>query len=209
MNNKRDIPEKTVERLALYRRLLQELMLKGLDHIYSHQLAELVHNTPSQVRRDLMIIGYEGKRQRGYEIEALIEQIGTILGDTSKQMIALIGIGNLGRALLAYLSYHHARLSVAAAFDTDDTQVNRVIAGCRCYPLSVFKEKVKETGISLAIITVPAQHAQTVADLVCGNNIKGILNFAPIPLKVPNDVYVENIDIIATMEKISFFANKK
>lgn len=205
MNNK--IPEKTIERLTLYRRLLRDLKIKGLDHIYSHQLAELANNTPAQVRRDLMIINYAGTR-KGYDVDELIDIINNILNDSGEQRIALIGIGNLGRAILSYFSFQRSSLSIVAAFDTDETKANRVIAGCKCYNIRDFDKIVKDEKINLAIITVPAQYAQDVADMIYEAGIKGILNFAPVPLKLEKGVYTDRIDITTALEKIAYFATK-
>jgi redox-sensing transcriptional repressor len=204
---RKDIPIKTIERLALYRRLLRDLTAKGLDHLYSHQLAELANNTSAQVRRDLMITGYTGTPRKGYDVKELINRINSILDDISEQKIALIGIGNLGRAILSYFSYQQPTLSIVAAFDSDESKTNRVIGGCRCYHIREFDEKIKELKITLGIITVPAQHAQDVADMMTQAGIKGILNFAPVPLRVPEEVFTDRIDITTALEKIAYFAS--
>lgn len=209
MEETRKIPEKTIERLSIYRRLLIDLKLKGLDHLYSHQLSELANNTPAQVRRDLMIIGYSGKPRKGYNIEELIDRINSILHYSLEQKIALIGIGNLGRAILSYFSHQHPSLSIVAAFDTDETKINRVISGCQCYHMKEFEKKVEDEKIQLAIITVPAPKAQIVADKICTTSIKGILNFAPVPLKLPEHIFADRIDITTALEKIVYFISKR
>jgi redox-sensing transcriptional repressor len=208
MNSKKDIPEKTVERLTLYRRLLTGLKEKGLEHIYSHQLAEFTRNTAAQIRRDIMVTGYTANARKGYTIEELIKQIDETLAVPTKQKIALIGIGNLGRAILAYFNNQHSTLSIEAAFDNDDSKVNRVIAGCRCYHLKDIEKMIKSEGIELAIITVPGHYAQDVADKVEAAGIKGILNFAPVPLRLPDSIYADRIDITTAIEKVAYFANK-
>lgn len=209
MNNKKDIPEKTIERLALYRRLLSDLKEKGLEHLYSHQLAEFTRNTPAQIRRDIMTTGYTANARKGYSIEDLIKKIDDTLAGPQKQKIALVGIGNLGRAILAYFNNQHSALMIVAAFDSDDAKVNRVIAGCRCYHMRELETKVKEEGIDLAIITVPGRHAQEVADKLEAAGIAGILNFAPVPLKLTEKVYTDRIDITTAIEKVAYFASRK
>ena len=209
MKNKKNIPEKTVERLALYRRLLSGLKEKGLEHLYSHQLAEFTRNTPAQIRRDIMMSGYVAKTRKGYEIDDLIRKIDETLSVSKQQKIALIGIGNLGSAILSYFNNQHSALSIVAAFDNDSTKVNRVIAGCPTYPLKELEHKVKEEKIELAIITVPGQHAQDVADKLERAGISGILNFAPVPLKLPDTIYTDRIDITTAIEKVAYFANRK
>ena len=208
MNTKDNIPEKTIERLALYRRLLSGLKEKGLEHIYSHQLAEFISNTPAQIRRDIMLIGYVANSKKGYTIDDLLERIDTVLSNNSDSRIALVGIGNLGRAILAYFNQQHSALRIVAAFDIEESRVNRVISGCRCYPMRMLKEKMEKEKITLGIITVPGQSAQEVADNLSASGIKGILNFAPVPVKVPEDVYADRIDITTAIEKVAYFAHR-
>ncbi|OGV49927.1 MAG: hypothetical protein A2017_10570 [Lentisphaerae bacterium GWF2_44_16] len=209
MGNARKISMKTLERIVLYKRILGDLAAKGQKTLYSHQLAELAHNSPAQVRRDLMITGYSGTPRRGYTTEDLIKKISVTLNETAEQKIALVGIGNLGRAILAYFNYQQPSFSIAAAFDSDETRVDRVIAGCRCYHLREFESKVKELGVTLGIVTVPASSAQTVADMMVSAGIKAILNFAPVPLKVPSNVFADRIDITMALEKIAYLASIK
>lgn len=208
MNKRKDIPEKTVERLTLYRRLLAGLKEKGLEHLYSHQLAEFTRNTPAQIRRDIMVTGFTASARKGYAISELIQKIDETLVVRTKQKIALVGVGNLGRAILSYFNNQHSSLSIVAAFDNDDTKVNRVIAGCRCYHLKELEKRIHEEGIELAIITVPGHHAQDVADKLGESGIKGILNFAPVPLRLPESIYTDRIDITTAIEKVAYFANK-
>lgn len=201
------IPPKTVERLAIYRRQLRELKSNRLSHIYSHQLAELANNTPAQVRRDLMIIGCSGGNpKQGYSIDYLLDSISSILDKDEGQQIALVGVGDLGKAILSYSSYQHSSLSIAAAFDIDEAKIGKVIANCKCYPMAEFKEKVKELGITLGIITVPSVCAQSIADIMVKAGIKGILNFAPASLRVPNNIFLDRIDITMELEKVGYFA---
>ncbi len=205
MKRNSDISVRTIERLALYRRLLRDLSGRGEVHIFSHQLAELANNTSAQVRRDLMLTGYTGTPRKGYEIKELIERISAHLDLDGEPKIALVGIGNLGRAILSYFSYQQPTLKIVAAFDTDENKTNRVIGGCRCHHLRDFAEVVKKEGITLGIITVPAQGAQEVADTMTAAGISGILNFAPVPLRVPDNVCTDRIDITTALEKVAYF----
>jgi len=208
MKKTEELSERTIERLTLYRRLLSDLREKGLEHIYSHQLAEFISNTPAQIRRDIMMIGYVANSKKGYTITDLIEKIDSVLSCCDSR-IALVGIGNLGRAILSYFNQQHSALRIVAAFDNDESRINRVIAGCRCYPIRILKEKVEEEKISLGIITVPGQSAQDVADILADAGIRGILNFAPVPVKVPDGLYADRIDITTAIEKVAYFANCK
>ena len=207
MKKTETIPAKTIERLAIYRRQLRELKSNRLSHIYSHQLAELANNTPPQVRRDLMIIGCSGGNpKQGYNIDYLLESISSILDKEQGQKIALVGVGDLGKAILSYSNYQASSLSIVAAFDIDEEKIDKVIASCKCYPTSEFKNKIKELNITLGIITVPPVYAQKVADLMVESGIKGILNFAPASLRVPEGVFLERIDITMELEKVAYFA---
>jgi redox-sensing transcriptional repressor len=108
---------------------------------------------------------------------------------------------------LSYFSFQHPGLSIVAAFDSDENKTNRVIAGCRCFHVRDLSEKVKELGATIGVVTVPAQHAQEAADMMVEAGIKGILNFAPVPLKLPEDVFNDRIDISMALEKIAYFAD--
>ncbi len=208
MSNKKEISEKTIERLAMYRRLLSGLKEKGLEHLYSHQLAEFTHNTPAQIRRDIMMTKYVSNARKGYTISDLVKKIDETLAGSRRQKIALVGIGNLGHAILSYFNNQHSALSIVASFDNDDSKVNRVIAGCRCYHIKELESKIKEEGIELAIITVPGHYAQEVAEELNSAGITGILNFAPVPLKLPKSIYTDRIDITTAIEKVAYFASK-
>ena len=205
MKKKNPIPARTIERMVLYKRILGDLQGKGVSMLFSHQLADLAHNTSTQVRRDLMEIGYSGSPRKGYNVAELISAISQILDGSRERIIALVGVGNLGRAILSYFTYKHPGLTIAAAFDTDERRINRVVSGCRCYHLDRFEELVREKQINMGIITVPALAAQSVADRMTAAGIRGILNFAPVPLTVPEGVFVDRIDIASALEKLAYF----
>ncbi len=202
------IPDKTIGRLSLYRRLLNRLLAEGVRNVYSHQLAAMAGVTPAQVRRDIMSIGYSGNPNRGYDMTELIDSIGQSLDDPEGQRAALIGVGNLGRALLTYFSGRRPRLAIVAAFDSDPRKCDRVIQGCRCFGIDRLPEKVAEMDISIGTITVPSGEAQKVADLMVRAGIRGIMNFAPVRLRVPSNVYVEDVDMTMALEKVAYFARK-
>jgi redox-sensing transcriptional repressor len=202
------ISDRTIGRLSLYRRLLRDLLADGEQYIFSHQLATLAGGTAAQVRRDIMAIGYTGSPVHGYDVEQLLESIGQFLDASQTQNVALVGVGNLGRALLAYFVGRHPTLSIVAAFDNDPTKANRVIHGCRCYPIDDLKPIVAEQDIRLGIISVPAPEAQSVSNLLCQAGVRGLLNFAPVRLWVPDHVYVENLDVTMSLEKVAYFARQ-
>ena len=208
MNLEKEIPARTIERMVLYKRLLADLLSKGQKTLFSHQLAALAHNTSAQVRRDLMTIGYGGSPRKGYHIEELIERISDILDSSSDHLIALVGVGNLGSAILSYFTYSHPGLKIVAAFDTDAGKVNREVFGCPCFPIDCFEEKIRQLGVTLGIITVPAAFAQETADRMVASGIKGILTFAPVPLKLPDHVCNDRIDIASALEKLAYFSER-
>lgn len=164
--------------------------------------------TAAQVRRDMMAVGYSGSPTRGYDVRALADSIGDFLDAPEGQGVALVGIGNLGRAIMAYFTGRRPRLSIIAAFDNDPTKIDRVIHGCRCYAFSELPEVVRSNKISIAILSVPSGEAQNVADVLVRAGVTGILNFAPMPVRVPPGVYVEDIDMTMSLEKVAFFARQ-
>ncbi|MEZ5072892.1 MAG: redox-sensing transcriptional repressor Rex [Bacteroidales bacterium] len=199
------LPERTVERLSEYRRSLLQCLEEGKTHIYSHELAELHHNTAVQVRRDIMFIGYTSMQRKGYDVRELIGVIGGILDSEKGLNVAVIGIGNLGRAITTYFVGKRSRLNIIATFDVDHNKIDRVISGVKCYPLSRLKEMTDSLGISIAIMTVPADSAAEVSQQVQEAGIKGIMNFTTVPLKMGQDVYLDEYDMITSLEKIAYF----
>ncbi len=199
---------KTVARLSLYRRLLYGLQAEGERNAFSHQLATMSGGTAARVRRDMMAIGYSGSPTRGYDIEELIKSIASFLDDPEGQRIALVGIGRLGQAILSYFTGRRPKLAIVAAFDCDRKKVNRVIHGCRCYPMAKMKAVVREQDIDIGILTVPGEAAQSVAERLCDAGVRGLLNFTPARLHLPKDIDVEDYDIAMCLEKVAYFARQ-
>jgi redox-sensing transcriptional repressor len=207
--NKPETPsEPTVGRLCLYRGLLAGLERDGVDSIYSHQLAALAGGAPSRVRRDLMAVGYDGSPTRGYVVLDLLESIGRFLDAPQREGVALVGVGNLGRALMAFFAGRRPNLAIVAAFDSDPDKAGRVIHGRRCYGMDSLGEVVRANGIRVAILSVPAGEAQGVADQLIRAGVRGLLNFAPVRLNVPAGVFVENMDMAVSLEKVAYFARQ-
>lgn len=200
-----NLPERTVERLSEYRRSLLQCLEEGKTHIFSHELAELHHNTAVQVRRDIMFIGYTSMQRKGYDVRELIEVIGGILDSEKGLNVAVVGIGNLGRAVTTYFMGKRSKLNIMATFDVDTTKIDRVISGVKCYSLGRLKEVIEENRITIAIVTVPADSASQVVTQLVEAGIKGILNFTTVPLNVPDEVYLEEFDMITSLEKVAYF----
>jgi len=199
-----ELPGKTVERLSQYRRLLFNSLQEGKANIYSHELAQVTNLTPVQVRRDLMLIGYSGSQSKGYVIKDLINLIGKIIDSESGQRIAIVGMGNLGRAITSYFLGKREKLSIVAAFDNDTQKTDRIIAGVPCHHINKLKEIIPAENISIAVLTVAPEATYEVAKLLLEAGIKGILNYTSMPLTVPQGVHLEEYDIVTSLEKLAF-----
>jgi redox-sensing transcriptional repressor len=203
------IPEKTIERLSLYRRVLISHQENGSDFIYSHELASLLHLTSVQVRRDIMLIGYNGTQRKGYSITELILKIGSILDGVERINAVIIGMGHLGKAITNYFNAKRSKIDIVAAFDNDSTKVDRIIAGIKSYHIDSLEMILAESKVSIAILALSPKGAQDVTDKLVYAGIKGILNFTSVPLNVADDVYLENYDMITSMEKVAYFVKEK
>ena len=199
------LPEKTIERLSKYRRVLITLNYDQKGYIYSYELANLIHITPEQVRRDMMLIGYNGTLRRGYEVNKLIEKINSIIDGNTVQNVALVGIGNLGRAMLNYLKDKNKYLKIIACFDNDQNKIGKMCCGVPCYFINDAVTLINELNINIAVLTVPTTVAIEVSEILIKSGIKGILNFTTIPLKVPSNIYLEEYDMITSLEKVAYF----
>jgi redox-sensing transcriptional repressor len=206
--NMNKLPGKTVERLSEYRRTLLGCLSEGKNYIFSHDLAAMLHITAVQVRRDLMLIGYASILRKGYDIKELIIKIGTVLDSEEAINVAIIGIGNLGRAVTGYFRGKRSKLNLVASFDNDPQKVNKVIAGIKCYHIQDMEQIIREMNIKIAILAVPVDVAKTTCESVVRYGIKGILNFTTIALNVPSGVYLEEYDMITSIEKVAYFVKE-
>jgi redox-sensing transcriptional repressor len=202
------IPVNTIGRLSLYRRLLLELAASGMRQLYSHQLAALAISTPAQVRRDLMTIGFSGSPRRGYAIHELVDAISAVLARSIETSVALVGVGNLGRAILAYFPNRQPWVRFVAAFDNDPDKIDRVINGCRVHAIDQVEDVIRREGIRGAVVAVPAADAQAVADALVIAGVKSILNFAPVRLRVPTGVFVDDMDMTTALDRVAYYAHQ-
>jgi redox-sensing transcriptional repressor len=203
------IPQKTVARLSLYRRALRAMRDDGVTSVYSHQLADIVMITPAQVRRDMMVLGYNGNPQRGYDVNLLVNCIDDLFNAKEDVSIVIVGIGNVGRAMLSYFRKGKSSINIVAGFDTDPNKFDRVINNCPCYAIEKLPKMAKKHKIRTGILTVPAGEAQNIANIMVQSGIKGILNFTPVRLKLPADIFVEDMDITMHLEKVAYFSRAK
>ncbi len=202
------LPGKTVERLSQYRRALSASLAANRNYVFSHELAAMLHITAVQVRRDLMLIGYGSVMRKGYDVRELIRTIGSIIDAPNGLNVAIIGMGNLGRAITGYFRGKRTNMNVVAAFDVDPQKVDKVVAGVRCYHLDQLRKFKGELGISIAVLAVPTDQAVTVTSMLVSSGIKGIMNFTTVPLNVPDNVYLEEFDMITSIEKVAYFVKE-
>ena len=199
----------TIERLSTYRRVLEDLHGKGIQYVYSHQLAEYVDVTPAQLRRDLSAFGSFGNISRGYNVKSLIITLSELLGTSKVQPVALVGVGNLGRTLLSYGGFVERGFSVEIVFDVDPTKVGRVIAGRRCFDINDAESVLCVHPVDIAILACRPDGLQNVVDRFAAAGVKSFLSFVPAIIAAPAGVYVEMEDISAKLEKLSFLVKNR
>jgi redox-sensing transcriptional repressor len=203
------IPIHTIGRLSLYRRLLLDMAAAGLRQTFSHQLASAAISTSAQVRRDLMTIGFTGSPRHGYVIPDLVDAINLVLARSIETHVALVGVGNLGRAILAYYSGRQPWVRIVAGFDRDPDKTNRVIHGCRIYDIAAAPDVLARERIQAAILAVPVREAQAVADHLVAAGVQSFLNFAPLRLRVPPGVFVDNMDMTTALDRVAYYARQR
>lgn len=199
------LPEKTIERLSEYRRSLFRCLDEGKTHIYSHELADLHNITAVQVRRDIMFIGYSSQGRKGYEIKQLIDVISEVIDPEDILNLAVVGYGNLGRAITSYLLHKRPLLHLIAAFDIDPKKTGTSSPVIPCFSIKRLTEIIHAKKISIALLTVPAEAAQEMAEDLVSSGIRGILNFTTVNLNVPEEIYLEEYDMITSLEKVAYF----
>ena len=203
------LPERTIERISEYRRSLLNCLANGKTNIFSHELAQLHHNTAVQVRRDIMFIGYSSMQRKGYDVQELIDTIGKILDSKEGLNVGVFGIGNLGMAITAYFMGKRSKLNIVAAFDTDPSKVDRVISGVKCYDITKMQEVIKEKDIKIGVITVPADQAAELAENLYLAGVRGLLNFTTVPLNISEDMYIDEYDMVTSLEKVAYFVKEQ
>jgi redox-sensing transcriptional repressor len=204
-NNMRILPEKTVERLSTYRRTLYKCLEDGKTRIYSHELADLHNITAVQVRRDMMIIGFSTFQRKGYEITELIEIISGIIDPKEAINLGVVGFGHLGKAISAYFIGKRPKLNLVATFDIDPKKIGTNITGIQCYSIERLREIVINKSITVCILTVPPYSAQEMAKVLVQAGIKGIMNFTTVKLNLPEEIHLEEYDMITSIEKLAYF----
>ncbi len=202
----RPMPVKVVERLSLYHRILEDMKLKGTGRFFSHELAQLAHETPATVRRDLMATGSTGSPNKGYSVASTDRSIGVLLHGFRPQKVALVGLGKLGRSLLNHFHHLDASLEIGFAFDVNPDKFGQLPDGVQVLSVDLLEQTIQTHHLRVAVLTTPPCVAQVLADRMVDAGIRGILNFAHIRLEVPEYVFVEEIDFLVALEKVTHFA---
>jgi redox-sensing transcriptional repressor len=203
--SKISIPRKTVYRLSLYYRALQRLKSNGMEMVSSAALSKAAGVKPTQLRKDLAYFGHFGTRGLGYSVSALTEKLVEVMGTAQLQPVILIGVGQLGSALLGYSGFAREGFEVVGAFDLNAPRKRPGKLRVEVMPMERMESFVKERKIKIAVLTVPGPVAQEVANHLVDCGIQAILNFAPAVLQVPEQVVVNHVDLAAELENLSYF----
>lgn len=208
-HDKKQIPQRVVSRLAMYFRVLSQLDAAGVERISSRELGEMMSITPSQIRQDLSYFGEFGQQGYGYRVKYLYEEICKILGLKEQHTMILIGVGNLGRAIASYTNFRNRGFYLIAAFDVREEIIGKRFNDLVIKPMHELGSFLDENKIDIAVLTVPASQAQEIANRLVEKGIKGIWNFAPIKLEVPEGVVVEHVHISDSLYSLSFRLREK
>ncbi|HUY89804.1 MAG TPA: redox-sensing transcriptional repressor Rex [Pirellulales bacterium] len=198
------VPKAVVSRLSLYLRELEHLVRDGHETTSSHRLGGMLGFSDAQVRKDLAYFGHFGYPGIGYRCDELISAIKRILGTDQEWQAVLVGVGNLGRALLGYRGFQQRGFRVVAAFDTDPSKVGSRIEGLQVQHLDRLPEIARAHRIRLGMIAVPSAAAQIVADRLVAVGVEGILNFAPVTIVLPPTVQQVGVDLAIELEQLAF-----
>lgn len=201
---RRGIPDATVSRLPEYLRALTSLTETGVSSVSSEELAALVGVNSAKLRKDLSHLGSYGVRGVGYDVHHLSDQIALALGLTHDWAVAIIGMGNLGRALAAYNGFVSRGIEVVALLDKDPSVIGRTAAGLTIDDVTDLPRLAAERGIAIGLIATPARSAQEAAAAAVAAGITSILNFAPVSLEVPDGVQVRKVDLATEVQILAF-----
>jgi len=199
------INERSIERLCIYRRLLRKLIKDKVESFYSHELSKLAHISSVQIRRDLMHIGYSGSNRKGYETKKIYKNINQIIDSKKVMNICIVGIGNLGKALVNFYAEQNDKINISALFDIDKNMVGYKYNGIHCFHVDKMAEIIQEYDIKIGIISSSSQSAVYTSDIMKNNGVKSIINFTTTPLNLPDNMFLEEVDITTSIEKSAYF----
>ena len=199
------IPDIIIGRLPIYLRALQRLSDEGMQTTSSQELGEIVGISAAQIRKDISQFGEFGKQGTGYAIPYLIEKLRDILQVNRVWEVVIVGMGDIGHALAHYNGFANRGFHVSMVFDNDAKKVGQKVGEFEVFDSANMIEKIKQRKIRVAMITVPATSAQTVADQLVRAGVKAILNYAPISLNAPGDVHVQYIDPVTHLQRMTYY----
>jgi redox-sensing transcriptional repressor len=203
---KGEIPRQAVYRLSVYMRCLMRLKANGLETVSSQALSSAAGVKPTQLRKDLTYFGQFGTRGLGYDVNQLTEMIAEVLGTNTLQPVVLIGVGNLGKALISYKGFEREGFEIVSAFDANPGVVALgKFMEIPVRPMDEIPKVLSEHQVRMAILCVPVEAAQSIVNVLIENGVTGILNFAPIVLLTPEGVTVNNVNLAIELENLSYF----
>ena len=211
MTFEKNIPNATAKRLSLYYRIFKRFYRENIDKASSKQIAEAIGIDPATVRRDFSYFGELGRRGFGYDVNKLMTFFAELLNDNATTKVLLVGVGNVGRALLHYRFQERNRMQLVMAFDTDDNELvgTQTEDKIPIYGISQIKDKIAQEDIKTAILTVPSVKAQEVAELLVDAGIEGILCFSPVNLNLPRHVVLQYVDLTSELQTLLYFMKEE
>lgn len=201
---KKEISQAVIQRLPRYYRYLEELMEQGLERISSNELSKRMKLTASQIRQDLNNFGGFGQQGYGYRIQKLHDEIARILSLDEEHSMILVGVGHLGQALANYSNFQKRGFLLRAVFDVKPELIGTEVAGLKVLPMEELERVIEESGPRLAALCIPKDAALPVAERLVSLGIKGIWNFAPVDLELPEQVVVENVHLSESLMRLSY-----
>lgn len=201
----RQIPSATVSRLITYLRVISRFRDRGDERVFSETIAQAAQVPPFQVRKDFAYFGSFGVRGSGYDLATLDRELRRILGLNRSWRAAIIGLGRLGQALLEYPELHRYDFELVTAFENDPEKIGTIISGVPVNDVTNLTSFVQNEHIELVLLTVPGAVAQELADTAVSAGVRGILNFTPVVLNLPEQVTVEHVDFIAGLKRLAFY----
>ncbi|HZY86500.1 MAG TPA: redox-sensing transcriptional repressor Rex, partial [Gemmataceae bacterium] len=194
----------SVGRLSLYLRRLEGFLRQGVLKVSSGQLGEALGITDAQVRKDLTHLGHLGQPGIGYPVRELVGAIRRVLGIDRDWAVVVVGVGNLARALLRYRGFQQRGFRIVALFDSDAAKVGQAVDGLKIHSPEAMPEVIAATGAELGVVAVPSEAAQGVADALVAAGVRGVLNFAPVVLRLPGSVSLVSVDLTVQLEQLAF-----
>jgi|TARA_B110000116_G_scaffold270857_1_gene290029 redox-sensing transcriptional repressor len=204
MSNKKKIAESAIGRLSVYLRILEDIVAAGEPTVSSQTMASQSGTTAAQVRKDLSLFGSFGRRGLGYSSSDLVSRIRQILGLNRRWKTAVIGLGRIGSALVEHRGFFDRGFDIVALFDTSDFKVGSNLHGLQIHHIDKIRHIVSDKKIEIVILAVPVEAVSEVIDLIGNSDIKGILNWTPTRLAVPDSIEVKNVNMVMELEALSF-----